>query len=164
MNFLHGLYRKAGKISDEDMLYTLSLFALEPIRWNQKYDWRTLTDLELCAMGVYWKDLGGAMEIPFDLLKPYKGATNDSLSWLQALQAWSLTYEKDHMVPHSMNKKMSQATLDIALFNVPLFLRPFTLNMIRALLEPRLRKAMMYVFRSPLLYRSKVVMNLPAYM
>ena len=58
MNYLHGRYIKAGKISNDDMLYTLSLFVLEPIRWTAKYEWRCVTDLERCAMGMCWKDLG----------------------------------------------------------------------------------------------------------
>lgn len=31
--FLPAAYRKHGQISDDDMLYTLSLFVLKPIRW-----------------------------------------------------------------------------------------------------------------------------------
>ena len=50
MNYLHGLYQKSGKISNDDMLYTLSLFVLELRQWIDDYDWRTLTDMEVCAM------------------------------------------------------------------------------------------------------------------
>jgi len=32
------------------MLYTLSLFALEPIRWVNRYEWREMTPMEVCAM------------------------------------------------------------------------------------------------------------------
>ena len=38
MNHLHPRYLKAGKISNDDMLYTLSLFALEPVRWVNRYE------------------------------------------------------------------------------------------------------------------------------
>jgi hypothetical protein len=50
MNYLHGTYQKAGKISNDDMLYTLSLFILEVEKWVRMYDWRTLTPLEMCAL------------------------------------------------------------------------------------------------------------------
>lgn len=50
MNYLHSRYQKAGKISNEDMLYTLSLFVLEVERWISLYDWRLLTPLEICAL------------------------------------------------------------------------------------------------------------------
>ena len=46
------IYRKANLISNDDMLYTLGLFALEPIRWISMYEWRSLTDMERCAMSV----------------------------------------------------------------------------------------------------------------
>ena len=34
LNFLHGHYIAQGLISNDDLLYTLSLFLLEPIRWS----------------------------------------------------------------------------------------------------------------------------------
>jgi hypothetical protein len=33
MNYLHNRYQKAGKVSNDDLLYTLSLFVLEVERW-----------------------------------------------------------------------------------------------------------------------------------
>jgi hypothetical protein len=92
MNYLHGRYIKAGKISNEDMLYTLSLFVFEPIRWTVKYDWRGVTDFERCGMGVYWKDLGEAMEISYGVLPSASLGWSDGFHWLEELEAWSLVY------------------------------------------------------------------------
>jgi hypothetical protein len=64
MNYLHDRFLKASKILNDDMLYTLSLFVLEPIRWTSRFEWRDITDLERCVMGVYWKDLSKAIEYP----------------------------------------------------------------------------------------------------
>ena len=50
MNFLHSRYQKAGKISNDDMLYTLSLFILEVESWIKMYEWRELTEMEACAL------------------------------------------------------------------------------------------------------------------
>lgn len=50
MNWLHGRYQKAGKISNDDMLYTLALFLLEPERWIRLYEWRDLTEMEIAGM------------------------------------------------------------------------------------------------------------------
>lgn len=50
MNYLHGRYQKANKISNDDMLYTLSLFILEVERWVRLYEWRKLTPMEICAL------------------------------------------------------------------------------------------------------------------
>jgi hypothetical protein len=43
VNWLHGQYN----ISNDDLLYTLSVFISAPERWLIKYDWRCLTELEL---------------------------------------------------------------------------------------------------------------------
>jgi hypothetical protein len=50
MNWLHTMYIKSGKISNDDLLYTLSLFVLEPHRWVKETEWREMTDMELCAL------------------------------------------------------------------------------------------------------------------
>lgn len=50
LNFIHGHYRKSGKILDEDMLYTLALFAQEPLKWIERYEWRQLSVVERCAL------------------------------------------------------------------------------------------------------------------
>jgi hypothetical protein len=143
MNYLHGRYRKAGKISNDDMLYTLSLFVLEPIRWTSKFEWRDVTDLERCAMGVYWKDLGEAMDISYDRLASSGSGWRDGLHWLEEVEAWSLTYEKGNMVPAESNETLARATFDIALFNFPGVLKPLGYHVATALLEPRLQTAMM---------------------
>jgi hypothetical protein len=52
MNYLHGRYQKAGKISNDDMLFTLSLFVTEVERWARLYEWRQLTLMEICATYV----------------------------------------------------------------------------------------------------------------
>lgn len=145
MNYLHGRYTKAGKISNDDMLYTLSLFLLEPIRWTSKFEWRELTDLERCAMGVYWKDLGEAMDITYEPLASSKIGWHDGLHWLEEVEAWSLQYEREKMVPAETNAKLARATFDIALFNMPASLKPMGYSFASSLLEPRLRRAMMYV-------------------
>ncbi|KAI1820129.1 hypothetical protein F4861DRAFT_533923 [Xylaria intraflava] len=142
MNYLHDRYRKAGKISDEDMLYTLSLFALEPVRWVSRYDWRKLTDLERSAMGVFWRDVGEVMGIPYGMLEPYMGDYRDGLGWLEAMDKWSVAYEENFMVPADSNERLAQGTLNVLMFNTPIFLRGFMLKLISALLEDRLRVAM----------------------
>ena len=45
MNWLHSQY----KISNDDKLYTLSVFVTVPQRWLEKYEWRPLTDLEIAV-------------------------------------------------------------------------------------------------------------------
>ncbi|KAI1506412.1 hypothetical protein F5X99DRAFT_2126 [Biscogniauxia marginata] len=141
VNYLHDRYRKAGKITDEDMLYTLSLFALEPARWTDRHDWRRLTDLERCSLGTYWRDVGEAMEIPYDRLEPYMGPYNDGLGWLEAVDRWSVAYEENAMVPADSNEKVARGTLNVLLFNTPLAWRDFVMKLMSVLMETRLRTA-----------------------
>jgi hypothetical protein len=142
MNFLHDRYIRAGKISNNDMLYTLSLFMLEPIRWATKYEWRKVSDLEMCAMGVYWKDLGEAMKISYDELPSAKSGWQDGFHWLTEMETWGMEYEAHHMVPAETNAKLARATFDIALFNVPAVLKPYGYSVATILLDTRLRTAM----------------------
>ncbi|KAF6227091.1 hypothetical protein HO133_008532 [Letharia lupina] len=102
MNYLHAGYQKAGKITNDDMLYTLSLFALEPARWVRKYEWRKLTELELCACGTYWKSMGDAMDISYSILPSSIPGWKDGLQWLDEVEAWSLRYEEAYMVYHTI--------------------------------------------------------------
>ncbi|KAF1832410.1 NAD(P)-binding protein [Decorospora gaudefroyi] len=142
VNYLHGRYIKAGKIKNEDMLYTLSLMALEPIRWTDKYEWRCVTDLEKCALGVYWKDLGEAMKISSHTLPSASKGWRDGLHWLEELEVWSAAYEAKSMLPSASNAALAKGTFDIGLFNLPRGLKPVAYGVAMLVLEPRLRTAM----------------------
>ncbi|KAK4444002.1 hypothetical protein QBC34DRAFT_415993 [Podospora aff. communis PSN243] len=144
MNYMHGLYRKSGKILDDDMLYTLSLLVTEPIKWVERIEWRPLTDAEMCALGVYWKDTGDAMDISFEKLMPYmKGKPNDGLTWTQAIMAWSEDYERENMVPMQSNKELGRHTLDILLRGTPEWMLGAVNHIASSIMDTRLRRALM---------------------
>ncbi|KAH8645348.1 hypothetical protein BX600DRAFT_391519 [Xylariales sp. PMI_506] len=145
MNYLHKRYRKAGKILDNDMLYTLSLFALEPIRWINRFEWRTLTDAERCAIGVFWKDMGDMMGITYTKLQPYlaKSAYHDGLAWIEALNEWSLSYENENMKPEFSNKVLGDRTLKLVVTDTPGVFRGFALKLAASAIESHLRTALM---------------------
>ena len=146
MNFIHSVYRKAGKISDEDMLYTLSLFALEPIRWIERREWRKLEALERNAIGVFVKALGDAMDISYaGLLKSAADGWKDGIHWLEEIEGWAEEYEEKNMVPHVDNFKTAEHTMSILLWFVPRFAKGLGKNLVITLLDERLRKAIMYV-------------------
>ena len=144
-NYLHAPYRKSGKITNDDLLYTLSLFALEPARFVAKYEWRPLTDLELAASGTYWKSLGDAMEIEYAQLPSAKSGWTDGLHWLEELQEWSLDYEKARMVPSLTNKRLADTHFDILTFNVPSRLLLPCKLIFSVIMGEKLQKAMMFV-------------------
>lgn len=141
--FLHKGYRASGKILDDDMLYTLSLFATEPIRFVQLYEWRSMTELERCAVGTYWKSLGDALEISYDKLPSSKTGFRDGLHWLEEISHWSQLYEEEHMHPNAQNKEIADKTIDVLVYNLPRFLKPLGAHFAAHLMDDRLRNAMM---------------------
>lgn len=143
MNYLHSGYRMAGKILDDDLLYTLSLFAVEPMRWVKQYEWREFTDLEKCAVGTFWKSIGDAMEISYENLLSGKKGFKDGLHWLEAITEWSLAYEARAMVPAISNKETADQTVRVLVWDFPSFMRPLALNMVYFAMDERLRTAMM---------------------
>ena len=143
MNYLHSRYQKAGKIKDLDMLYTLGVFALEPVRWINSFEWRSFTEFELCAAGTYWKAMGDAMGIPYDSLPSFRSGWKDGLHWLEEIQAWSLEYEKQHMIPAKSNNRLANAHLDVLFINVPKLLLPTAKRIVSVLLGERIRQTMM---------------------
>lgn len=104
LNYLHGFYRRSGQILDDDMLYTLALFAIEPVKWIKRLEWRELEDFEKCALGTFWKAIGDAMLIEYDKLPSHSTGWKDGLHWLEEIWAWSEAYEDRCMVSNQYNK------------------------------------------------------------
>ena len=150
MNYIHSAYRKSGKILDDDMLYTLSLFVTEPVRWINKYEWRKLEDMEICAIGTFWKSVGDAMGISWEKLKSgtegKEGMWKDGLQWFEEIDEWSEQYEREHMVPNVDSHKTANETTRILLWSVPGPLKGAGKNIVSALMTQRLRDAMMCVY------------------
>jgi hypothetical protein len=145
LNFIHGTYRKSGKILDDDMLYTLSLFAVEPVRWISRYEWRELSEQEICALGTFFKSLGDAMEISYERLPSSKEGFKDGLQWFEEIEAWSREYERKNMVPDWHNKETAAQTVAVLLWDIPNLLKPVGGQMVSFLMDDRLREAMMWV-------------------
>ena len=152
MNYIHSQYQKSGKLLDDDLLYTLALFAGEPTRWIDKYEWRKLEDFEKCAIGTFWKAIGDAMAIPYSKMRSGgEGGQGwiDGLQWLDELNEWAAQYEKRYMVPDKNNHKTAEQTTAILLYSIPGFLKPYGRRVVSALMDDRLRTAMMSVFYFP---------------
>ncbi|PFH48519.1 hypothetical protein AMATHDRAFT_5718 [Amanita thiersii Skay4041] len=127
MNWLHSKY----KISNEDFLYTLCLFILEPATWAKRYGWRSLSPLEEQAFFVLWLDIGQKMGI------------KDIPDTLEGMKEWSQAYEKEYMVPAKTNEEVAYATIEELLYPVPKVLKGFCRGLSFCLLEDRVRTAML---------------------
>lgn len=141
--FLHSGYRASGEILETDMLYTLALFALEPVRFITRFEWRTLTDLERCAMGTFWKSVGDALGIGFEDLPSGKTGFRDGIQWLEEIDAWSQEYEAKYMVPDVKNRQTADQTTAVLLYMLPEAFCPVGQQFVSFMMDDRLRKAML---------------------
>lgn len=145
--FLHAGYRASGKILEDDMLFTLSLFALQPIRFITRFEWRHLSDLERCAIGTFWKSAGDALGISYERLPSGGTGFKDGIQWLEEIDAWSKEYEAEKMVPDVKNQETADQTTAILLYMLPKALHPVGLQFVTFMMDERLRRAMLYVCR-----------------
>jgi len=126
MNFIHSQY----KISNEDYLYVLSVFIVEPIRWVERYGFRYPHEKEKYAMHLRWKIIGEQMGIK-DIPVSYA-----------ATELYLDRFEEKNMVYAESNVKVGTSTTNLFLSILPAKLRPMCKPAIYALCPPRLRKAM----------------------
>ena len=146
MNFIHSPYQASGKITQTDLLYTLSVFMTEPVRWVERYEWRTLGPMEVCAIGTFWKGIADDMGIEYHgLLEGGKSGKGwkDGIEFWDDVAKWARGYEEKFMVPAISNQKVGDETANLLLNMVPLNLRGIAKKTITCLMEERLRASMM---------------------
>ncbi|OKL60038.1 hypothetical protein UA08_04528 [Talaromyces atroroseus] len=150
--YLHHSYRKSGSVREEDMLYTLSLFATEPIRFINEYEWRSVTELERCALGVFWKSIGDALGIDYSAFLPTAKAAKeggqasfkDGLEWLEEVTIWAQEYEKRAMIPAQSNRDTADQTTAVLTYSLPRSLKFIGNWFVSSMMDERLRLAMLY--------------------
>ncbi|KAG0359748.1 hypothetical protein BG005_000204 [Podila minutissima] len=125
LNWIHGHY----PIKQEDYLYTLALFILEPGSWIDRFEWRPLSELERNAMLALWFENGQNMKIQ-----------NIPTSY-EAVAEWSEAFEREYMVYAPSNVAIANSTVNHLLSRAPAAVHPFGRKVVSALLTPRLRKA-----------------------
>lgn len=149
LNYLHGHYIKAAKISNDDMLYTLALFMNQPVEWINRYEWRQLTDVEVCALGVFHLYMGRCMEIDFEVLPSGSedgggDGWRDGLHFYEEFDEWAKRYEERCMVPARCNYETAVHTRAILLVVLPRWARTVGEKVVTAVCDDRLRRAMMF--------------------
>lgn len=166
MNWLYGRWQKAGRIRNGDMMYTLSMFALEPARWIGRWEWREVSVVERCALGVVWREVGELMGIGMEDLdrfgrkKKKKEGEEDvgeeeesGLEWMEKkMQRWSDWYEDTEVRYTESNEKVAQHTVDLLLLSQPSFLRGVGKGFIGVLMGKKLREAMKYTSSPPFFF------------
>ena len=85
------------------------------------------------------------MGIQYSKLESAQEGWKDGLQWLNELSKWSDEYEERSMVPNKNNHKTAEQTMAILLYSLPAFMKPYGKKIVLALMDERLRSAMMYV-------------------
>jgi len=79
--------------------------SLEPIKFVKLYEWRDMTELEICAIATFWKSLGDNMGINYEQLTQYQTGWKDGLEFYNDIKTWAERYEVNYMVPAATNKQ-----------------------------------------------------------
>ncbi|KAI7893430.1 uncharacterized protein EV154DRAFT_561424 [Mucor mucedo] len=119
LNELHGKY----PISNEDYLYTLTLFVNEPIRWLNNWEWRKLDIREINAIFKVWHEIGTKMHI--------KNIPDTLDEWTEIQKA----YEHSSVKYHPANWTCADPTIKHLGTKLPRFMLPVLYKMLPCLLE-----------------------------
>ena len=123
MNQMHGRF----PITNEDFLYVLSTFIFEPIRWIDRYGWRSLTNNEVQGLFRFYCELGRRMNI------------RDIPKDIASFEQYNLDYERTHFRYAETNYHIGTATRDLLLgFYLPKFLWPLGKPFINAMMDDAL--------------------------
>jgi hypothetical protein len=125
MNRIHGHF----PISNEDFLYVLSTFIYEPIRWIERFGWRSLSTSEKQALFYFWKAVGDRMGI---------GNIPDDYG---TFEQFNQAYEQQHFYYSDSNRRVGDATLSMLVGWFPQWLRPVVRPSVYAMLDDAMLKA-----------------------
>lgn len=122
-------------IGNAEFLYVLSTFIFEPIRWNLRFGWRRMGEVERLGLFHFWRAVGERMGIQ-DIPEDYAD-----------FEAFSLAYEAANFRYADSNRRVGEAVLAMFCGNAPAPLRPAVKSAILALLDGEALDA--FGFRQP---------------
>jgi hypothetical protein len=92
------------------------------------------------------------MSIDFSDLEHGPSSFKDGLEFFEDIKIWADQYERRYMVPNKWNHQLAEETSALLLTDVPGPLKSTAKNFVTALMDDRLRKAMMYDDPSPIYF------------
>lgn len=122
MAHIHAHY----KIRNKDYLFVLTCLMLEPMRWNARFGWRPMCDVEKQSQFHFWREVGRRMhieEIP------------DSLA---ACDAWNVTYAQQEFRRTQASVALTAPMFRLLESWIPWPLSRLVKPSMSALLEPEL--------------------------
>lgn len=139
INYLHSPYIKSGGILNQDLLYVLCASLAAPIRFIKLFEWRELEDMELAALGTFWKYIAEMMDIDFKS-ELGKDEWADGVELVEDLTAWAAKYELEHMEASPDVQKLGKILVELLLSAYPKFLQPTIQGAVLVLMGDRLRQ------------------------
>lgn len=121
------------------MLHTLGSGLYEVLRVVKQQEWRQLTRVEMCALGVFHRNLGEDMGIPFETLPSFHEGWRDGVHFAQELADWTVQYEESVAVPTHTNDQYVRAYVDSAAAALPKTIRISSRKMIGYELDDTMR-------------------------
>lgn len=103
MNRIHGRFA----IANDDLLYVLSTFVFEPVRWNERFGWRPLVEVERQATFRFWREVGRRMAIR-DVPETY-----------EAFERFNVDFERERFAFSEGGRRVADATLRMFARGVP---------------------------------------------
>ncbi len=97
INRIHGRYA----IRNDDMLYVLSTFIFEPLRWNRRFGWRPFSDNERRAAFRFWCQVGRRMGI--------HGIPGSEAEY----ERFNRDYERQHFRRNEASRRVANSTRDL---------------------------------------------------
>ena len=155
MNQQHGRFN----IANADLLYVLSTFVYEPIRWNRRFGWRPMCETERLGYFYFWREVGRRMSI------------KDIPSDYATFEAFNRNYESRHYRFSETNRRVGTATRELFVTWFPTLFAPLVRRAIHALLDdsliaafgfPRPSRAMRRIVPGALRLRGRLAGWLPA--
>ena len=107
----------------------LSTFVFEPIRWNERFGWRRMSESEKLAWFWFWRQVGERMQIR-DIPEAY-----------DEFERYGRDYEAANFRYTDSNQRVALATRELFAGWFPALLRPLVRRGIHALLDPSLLTA-----------------------
>ncbi|GAP88901.1 hypothetical protein SAMD00023353_1700340 [Rosellinia necatrix] len=174
VNGIHAGLRRGGgggRLTDDDLAYTLAVFAGEPGRWAARLEGRGLAARERAAVATLWRRLGRELGVELVGRLPSAIATTttttntntnttsspssassstadagdgfrDALHWMRELEAWGAAYEAARRGRCAEGEALGEAQVRAWVAGVPACLRGAARGLVAAVVEPGLRRAM----------------------
>jgi hypothetical protein len=119
MNQIHRRFA----IPNDDYLYVLSAMVLEPLRWNRRFGWRPLLEVERLAAFHFWREIGGRMAI------------EQIPASLEKLECFNLEYERSRFAATPAGRALAHAQRDVFLSWFAWLPRPLGASAISSILD-----------------------------